>query len=232
MPSLSRPQGAPTKPVLLLLGARVKLRRLSGAACTAILLLVFGAAQAAPKDALQRYYNSVHTLTGEFTQTTRDENGNVVESASGSFAIARPDRFNWHYRTPYEQRIVADGEWLWVYDPGLSQVTVRPLDQVLGVGPALLLSGDYEDLAANFDIHAGQGGTLVLTPVEDRWQFQQVRLRLRDGVPVSVEVDNGMGLVTRLELSDLESNVEIPDSRFRFDVPEGADLVAPPGFER
>lgn len=209
----------------------MKFRKTSCAALAALLLLAFGAVQAAPEDALQRYYNGVHTLTGEFTQTTRDESGEVLESASGSFAIARPNRFNWHYRTPYEQRIVADGKWLRVYDPGLSQITVRPLEQVLGVGPALLLSGNYDDLTASFEIRAGEDGWLVLTPRQDRWQFQQVRLRLRDGVPVAVAVGNGLGEVTRLELRNLETNVDIPDSRFELEVPESVDVIAPPGFE-
>lgn len=205
--------------------------QLIAAALAVALLVAFGPAQAAPEDALQRYYNGVDTLTGEFTQTTRSEDGEVLESAAGSFAIARPNRFNWHYRTPYEQRIVADGEWLRVYDPGLSQVTVRPLEQVLGVGPALLLSGNYDDLATNFEIGAGQDGWLVLTPRQDRWQFQRVRLRLRDGVPVAVAVDSGLGEVTRLELRNLETNVDIPPSRFELEVPEGVDVIAPLDYQ-
>ncbi|HKJ94771.1 MAG TPA: outer membrane lipoprotein chaperone LolA [Gammaproteobacteria bacterium] len=197
------------------------------------LLSVLPAAQAAdsPIDQLRGYFQSVDSLKGRFSQRTLDDSGAVVDQSSGDFLIARPDRFDWVYEKPFKQRIVADGRWLYVYDVELSQVTVRPLDKVLGVGPAVLLSGDYPALQESFDIEEGDDGWVRLKPKKGDWDFQSARLRMRDGVPVAVEVNDGMGQSTRLSLTDLEKNVTVAKGRFDFSIPDGVDVIAPDRFK-
>lgn len=195
-----------------------------------ILVLVL-AALAAPAygqgiDSLKNYYRSVQSLSGDFVQTTRNELDEIIESSSGQLWIQRPDRFRWAYREPFEQDIVADGKQLWVYDKDLEQVTVRPLTEVLGLGPALLLSGDYKSLEESFTIRE-QDGWVELIPKQSDWDFQSVRLRLDQGVPSVVEVDSGLGQITRLELRNLTRNPQIATSRFKFVPPEGVDIVSP-----
>ena len=191
--------------------------------------LVFGAAQAQGVAELEEYFRSVRSLSGSFEQTTLDEQEKPIERSSGSVLIQRPDRFRWHYDQPFEQLIVADGKRLWVYDVDLMQATVRPLGDVLGVGPALLLSGDYASLKRSFDIAAESDGWLRLTPREGDWDFQAVRLRMADGVPAVIEVDTGLGQITRLELFDLKRNPRIDPAQFRFTPPKGVDVVDPSG---
>jgi chaperone LolA len=194
-------------------------------------LLAGTAVAAQPLQALKDYFDSVRTLTGSFVQETRDETGTVVDRSTGDFAISRPDRFAWHYRTPFEQRIIADGRWLVIYDVGLQQVTVRPQERVLGVGPAVLLSGDYRTLQENFELRPADDGWIELKPRDGEWEFQSVRLRLVDGIPAVVEVNDGLGQTTRLELHDLEPNVPIDPQRFEFSPPPEADVIAPPEYD-
>ena len=95
-------------------------------------------------DALARvdaYLASLKTLSADFVQVVRNRDGQVVDRASGTLSLSRPDRFRWDYRQPYLQTIVADGERLWLYDSDLEQVTVRALEAGLGSTPAMLLSG-------------------------------------------------------------------------------------------
>ncbi|MDN5849874.1 MAG: outer membrane lipoprotein chaperone LolA [Nitrococcus sp.] len=176
---------------------------------------------------LRQYYDSIHTLTGRFVQETRAEDGNLIDSSSGEFALARPNRFNWLYEEPYRQRIVADGEYLWVYDVALRQVTVRTLDKVLGVGPALLLSGRFSDLRQSFELKELGGGWIRLQPKSGEWGFQQVRLHIAQGVPDVVVVESGLDQTTRLELRDLERNPPLDPQRFRFTAPDGVDVIGP-----
>jgi chaperone LolA len=194
-------------------------------------LLAGTASAAQPLQALKDYFDSVRTLTGSFVQETHDETGAVVDRSTGEFAISRPDRFAWHYRTPFEQRIIADGRWLVIYDVGLQQVTVRPQERVLGVGPAVLLSGDYRTLQENFELRPADDGWIELQPRDGEWEFQSVRLRLVDGIPAVVEVNDGLGQTTRLELHDLEPNVPIDPQRFEFSPPPEADVIAPPEYD-
>jgi chaperone LolA len=203
-------------------------------ACT--LLIIVGGLPSpllgADEAPLRAYFESVTRLTGSFEQTTRDERDQVVERSTGTFSLARPDRFHWFYQTPFEQRLVSDGDWLYSHDIELSQVTVRPLEEVLGVGPAVVLSGDFSDLKASFRISAGeQDGWYRLEPRDADWDFQSVRLRLDDGIPDVVAVNDGLGQTTRLELADLERNPDIPEARFRFEIPDGVDVIAPDEFD-
>lgn len=194
----------------------------------ALLLLLLPPATAiasGPTAALERYFGAVDTLAGRFVQETTDESGAVIERAEGTFLIARPERFDWHYETPYEQRIVADGERLWVYDVDLEQVTVRPLDAVLGVGAAQLLSGELAALAETFDILAGEGDWIRLEPTDPAWDFQHVRLRLEDGVPRVIEVRDDIGQSVRVMLESLERNVDVAAGRFNFRPPDGVDVI-------
>jgi outer membrane lipoprotein carrier protein len=183
------------------------------------------AADGDPVADLRHYFESVDTLEGAFTQTTRDERGEVIEEAEGSFVLARPERFVWEYRTPWEQVIVADGERLWVHDVALDQVAVRPLDEALGVGAAQLLSGDFATLQADFELSASESGGIVLKPTDPAWDFQRVHLELDAGVPVAVEVRDGMGQRVRVALIDVVRNPEVDPGRFDFEPPDGVDVM-------
>lgn len=186
-------------------------------------------AQAQSLAQLKDYYRSVESLSGEFVQTTRGESDEVIETSSGTLLIQRPDRFRWFYKEPFEQLIVADGDKLWVHDIDLEQVTVRPLDEVLGMGPALLLSGSYQSLEESFQIEEEGDGWLTLIPKQSDWDFQSIRVKMDQGLPKVIEVDSGLGQATRLELKDLELNPRTDPRQFRFTPPAGVDVIAPQG---
>ncbi|MBW8810131.1 MAG: outer-membrane lipoprotein carrier protein LolA, partial [Lysobacter sp.] len=59
-------------------------------------------------------------------QQVFDTNGKLKESSSGQVALSAPRLFRWEYTKPYPQLIVADGKKVWVYEPDLQQVSVRP----------------------------------------------------------------------------------------------------------
>jgi outer membrane lipoprotein carrier protein len=195
-----------------------------------LLWLPAGFAQKSELAALQEYFDTVTSMQGSFVQSTLDETDALIEQSTGEVYIQRPNRFRWSYAEPFEQEIVADGKRLWVYDVDLEQVTVRPLDEVLGFGPALLLSGDFETLQETFSIRPEAQGWLELRPKQADWDFQSVRLRMVQGVPEMIEVDSGLGQITRLQMKDIERNPRIPAERFRFQPPSGVDVIAPDGL--
>jgi outer membrane lipoprotein carrier protein len=195
----------------------------------AAVFMLSAPAQAQSLAQLKDYYQSVKSLSGDFVQTTRSEADEVLETSSGNLLIQRPDRFRWFYQEPFEQLIVADGEKLWVHDVDLEQVTVRPLDEVLGMGPALLLSGSYQSLEQSFQIKEEDDGWLTLIPRQPDWDFQSIRVKMAGGVPSIIEVDSGLGQATRLELKNLDLNPRIDPLQFRFTPPAGVDVIAPQG---
>ncbi len=193
-------------------------------ALLAALFTVAPPASADPLAELSGYFEDVETLEGRFEQTVKDERGEVLERSRGSLAIERPDRFEWVYETPFEQRIVADGERLWIHDVDLEQVTVRPLKETLGSGPALLLSGRLETLEEQFTTRV-DGGWIELEPRDSDWQMEAARLRMEDGLPREVIVIDGLGQENRLVLEDLARDVAFGEERFRFEPEPGMDVI-------
>lgn len=200
----------------------IYLRALAGIIVLTLFLMT--SVGASDISSLEHYYTDVTSLSGRFVQESRDEDGRLIERSEGTLAIQRPNRFHWRYETPFEQEIIADGRNLWVYDIDLEQVTVRPLDEVLGTGPALLLSGRLDDLKSQFEISA-DGDWITLTPRDSGWEVTSVRLQMADGVPQSVVVQDGMGQENSLQLMDLERNPDLDAEIFDFTPPPDVDVI-------
>lgn len=197
----------------------------------AVFLLLALKVQADPLQDLERYFFSVNSLEGRFVQETRDEDGRLLERSEGTLALQRPNRFHWHYQTPFEQDLLADGERLWVYDRDLEQISVRPLDEVLGSGPALMLSGEFQTLEEQFDL-TEDDGWIRLAPRDAGWEVSEVRLQMEAGLPKRVLVKDGLGQTNELVLEGVRENVGFGRDRFRFEIPEGVDVIGDTGDRR
>lgn len=189
-----------------------------------LLTVLAGPAQADSLATLERFYSDTRTLAGRFTQTVSDANGTVTETSSGQFAIQRPGRFRWDYQAPYEQTIVADGRELWVYEPDLDQVTVRPIDADNADAPGLLLSGAAFP-AELFDVTREMDGWLRLIPKQKDGGLGAVRLKLAGDSVQALQLEDGLGQTTRIELLDQQRNRSLPAARFRFQPPPGVDVI-------
>lgn len=198
--------------------------RLHRALLAALLVLPLPPAAASALAPLERFYADTRTLAGRFTQTVTDASGTVTEESRGEFAIQRPGRFRWDYQTPFEQIIVADGRELWVYEPDLDQATVRPVDEHTADAPGLLLSGARFP-AELFDAVAEANGWLRLTPTRPDSGLGSVRLKLTDGTVQALELHDGLGQTTRIELHRLRRNEPVPAKRFAFTPPAGVDVI-------
>ena len=113
-------------------------------------------ASASGLDSLEQFVKTAKTGRAEFSQvvTAPAKEGQAArsKSSSGTFEFARPSRFRFLYRKPFEQTIVADGQTLWLYDVDLNQVTARKQSAVLGSSPAALIASapDIKALQADF----------------------------------------------------------------------------------
>ena len=100
---------------------------------------------------LDKYFSEVDSFEGQFLQTVFDENGEVIQDAKGEVALDKPGRFRWQYTQPYPQLILADGDYLWIYDEELLQATAKPIGEALGNAPIMLLT-DIRPLNKDFEI--------------------------------------------------------------------------------
>jgi outer membrane lipoprotein carrier protein len=195
----------------------------------AILLSPVAARAADAVERVEAYLGTLKTLSANFVQVVQDRKGDVTDRSSGTLSIARPDRFRWDYREPYEQAIVADGRKLWLYDPDLEQVTVRSLEQGLGATPAMLLSGSGKvgDAFTAGAVEQRQDWTWCrLVPKQRGSDFDRVSLAFdARGELAAMELVDKLGQTTTVQFSALERGTRLDDSLFRFVPPKGADVI-------
>jgi chaperone LolA len=184
-------------------------------------------AAASGLDQLKAFIAGTQSFTADFQQTVTQTSGKH-QDGSGTVSILRPGKFDWHYIKPYEQRIVADGKQLWVYDPDLKQVTVKKQDQALGDSPAALLAGSNE-LNKRYllaDLPAKDGVEWVeATPKNPDSGFSKVRIGFKDARPVAMELSDNFGQHTQIRFSNLARNPKLDAAQFNFTPPKGADVV-------
>lgn len=192
------------------------------------LLLAAAAAQADAIDTLKAFVSDVKTGRARFTQVVTSPDGAKKKTSNGSFEFARPNRFRFAYAKPYEQLIVGDGQKIWLHDPDLNQVTVRPMSETLGATPAALLAGSSLDKDFNLKALPDEAGLqwVQATPKQKDSGFQSVKVGFRGKQLAAVEIVDSFGQRSRLDFAQVEANASLPADRFRFTPPPGADVLS------
>lgn len=195
---------------------------------TAIFLTTPLFAQAGGIDQLRSFLNETRTFQADFEQSVISRNGRPPQVSSGRLAIFRPGKLRWEIHKPYPQLVVGDGVKIWIHDPELQQVTVRPAGQALGGSPAALLAGSNA-LEKNFTLkEAGDAEGLAwveATPKSAESGFEKVRIGMAGKAMQVMELFDNFGQTTRIHLLRPESNPNLPPTLFRFTPPAGSDVI-------
>ncbi|NKC13074.1 MAG: outer membrane lipoprotein chaperone LolA [Gammaproteobacteria bacterium] len=195
-----------------------------------VLVLGIGQHAAAAKAgvALQAFLDGASSVAAQFEQNLFDDAGKLIETSTGFMVLRRPDQFRWHYAQPFEQQIIADGEKIWIYDPDLQQVSVKPMGRTIGGSPAILLSSDRRitELFEVRDLDPAKGLDWVeLIPRETDSAFTALRVGMRDGVLAAMTLADTFGQRTELSFHDVRRNQALPEDTFDFVPPPGADVL-------
>lgn len=179
----------------------------------------------------QKLYESLKTLTSlkaKFFQQVVDSEGEVIQEAKGIFELKKPGRFRWHYDPPYSQQIIADGKNLWLFDLELAQATVQPIEQALGSAPIILLT-DLKPLSDDFEIRDmpesfGLEWVALVPKIQDT-EFYRIEIGLDDDVIREMRLHDHFDQKTIIRFSDIDKLANLPNSRFRFSIPDGVDVI-------
>lgn len=168
------------------------------------------------------------TITARFSQLTLDGSGTQLQETAGEMSVKRPGLFYWHTDAPQEQTMISDGQKVTLWDPDLEQATIKKLDQRLTQTPALLLSGDVSKISESFDITSKQAGDVMdftLKPKTKDTLFDSLRLSFRGGKINDMQLIDSVGQRTNILFNGVVVNQPIPASKFKFDIPKGADVI-------
>lgn len=186
-----------------------------------------GEARLGPTEFVERFVDDVEDLTASFEQDVFDVDDELLEKSTGQFLLLRPNRFAWYYDTPYELVIVADGETLWMHDVELEQVTRAPISD-LAASPAMVLSGEGA-VGDGFIVNDAESDDdrrwIELLPTDDDSEFVSAKIAFRDGVPTGLELIDSLSQLTRIEFGDVDVNSGLRARDFRFEPPDGVDVV-------
>ena len=199
-------------------------------AAATLLLLLAGHASAGPaRERFDAFLHGLESMEARFRQVLLDERGQAVDESTGIVSLQRPGRFRWDYSAPFPQLIVADGDRVWLFDPGLEQVTVRPQSQALGATPAALLAStqpvDEVFKVSELDARDDGSAWLALEPRDSASNFEAIRIGFGAQGLRAMELRDSFGQTTRIEFSDIRRNPVLAATLFRFTPPAGVDVI-------
>jgi outer membrane lipoprotein carrier protein len=186
-------------------------------------------------EGLENFVKQTKSGRADFSQAVtspaKDGQAARTKTSSGSFEFARPNRFKFVYKKPFEQTIVADGQTLWLFDVDLNQVTARKQASVLGSTPAALIASaaDIKALQADFVLAnaADKDGLewVLATPKAKDSSLQSVRVGLKGNDLAVLEILDAFGQRSVLTFAGFQSNAVLDSSTFQFKPPAGADVI-------
>ncbi|MGS1105693.1 outer membrane lipoprotein chaperone LolA [Achromobacter anxifer] len=198
------------------------------AAVAALSLAPAMAFAASAQEQLRAFVATVTSATGSFSQYTVNNQGRTQPAQTGVFSFQRPGKFKWAVQKPYEQLVISDGRQVFQFDPDLAQVTERKVDAAIGTSPAAILFGSGS-LEQSFDVSAlpSKDGIdwLRAKPRTADAGFSRVDIGMKDNLPVRVELLDSFGQTTRVDLSGIVANPQLPAKEFQFVAPKGVDVV-------
>ncbi len=156
----------------------------------------------------------------------------ITDEAAGRLLVKYPGKMRWEYETPSPMLFVSDGQSLWMYQPEENQVTVGLASEVLGGRQGASFLSDIRLLRQAFRISLDPDGSeevirLKLLPEGEAYDIAEIYLKIRRDTYDIVEVVtiNLYEDHTRIQLLDFDFNAVLPDHLFRFEIPEGTDVL-------
>ena len=186
----------------------------------------------------KEFIANVKNAEGEFSQQqirppkSGEGQPKVLRKSQGRFVFQRPGKFIWETIKPFEQKVIADGQRLLLWDKDLNQLTIRPAGKSLSASPAAILFGQIA-IDERFELIPGgeKGGMywLELKPKADKsagdMPYSRVGVGMANGLPVGLELHDNFGTITLINLSKIRINSNLGAEVFKFNPPAGADVL-------
>lgn len=178
-------------------------------------------------ETLHHFLNNLHSFRANFVQTQPDEQLFELNKSTGYVVLQRPGKLMWVYQSPEHQEIISDSLNLWVYEPDIDQVTVRPLTSVQTDFPLRWLLFN-ESIESNFNIlpeSIKKGVSWYNLTPKDSTYFQSLEVAIKDDQLVQLWMYQSMDNVTKVVFTDGQQNQTIADNQFDFKPPAGVDVI-------
>lgn len=202
----------------------MKLKLVFGFAC------LLGSLSTEAQDAgemLVQKLNAIKSLSADFNQTTQTKKKEISHE-KGHMVVERPGHFRWETKSPVNQLLLADGQKIYIYDPDLEQVTIKPQTKAMRGTPASFLSSSNEALLEDFSVNMqpkGQEEVYQLEAKNPQPTFVRMMLSFKGNELQSMFLEDQLGQKINVILNKVKQNLVIPKSSFEFKPPRGVDVI-------
>jgi len=156
---------------------------------------------------LKNFSRNTKSSSGDFVQQQVSQGSDgklkINKELSGNFVFSRPGKFVWTVLKPYEQKMLADGKQLAMWDKDLNQVTYRSANQALATTPAAILFGDTP-LDQYFELQlVGEKGNLTWVELSPKVSkqgsndipYSKIGIGMSNNLPQAMELRDNLGRV-------------------------------------
>lgn len=182
---------------------------------------------------VDKRYNALKAMKAEFVQTFNGSG--VSRSESGTLSLKRPGKMRWDYRSPREKLFVSDGKTAIFYVPGDKQARKAPVKKIDDLRtPLRFLLGkarivkEFDDIAIVNGAKLRSAGNVVIggTPKHMADRISKVLFEVtKEGQIQYISIEEVDGSVTEFAFSNIQENLSMADSQFKFTPPAGIELV-------
>ena len=182
--------------------------------------------------AVDEHYNQLKTFKAAFTEIYQGDG--ISRTESGTLWLKKPGRMRWEYHVPREKLFLIDSQNAYFYvtgDPQAKKTPVKNLDDIRSPLRYLLgktkLEKELDALSLAPDLTPVQQGDVVLrgVPKTLKDRISEVVLEISAAHQIRRILIHGVdGTTTDFRFSQIEENIPVQDSLFRFVPPPGVQV--------
>jgi len=185
--------------------------------------------------AIQQKYKAVEGLEAKLVQVNYIATLDQFREFRGEFSFKKPYFFDMKVNYPTSQRQTFDGQYLWIYTPANNQVLKNQVSPDLLNHPLISLLSTMENLEKDFFVvvnntKEGLDLSLKLTLKQPQSEVRELLVKLeKEHYRIKeLTIYFTSGNYTRIVLTKLKENPEIPAQQFYFSPPPGVEVVETP----
>lgn len=189
-------------------------------------------------DNIKKNYSKLESYQANFSILS--VKGDKKTTQTGVLRFKATDKLLMEFYQPARQKIVSDGKMMWIYIPSMNVVAEQDLMTDSGLftsgseaGLNRLFSKYHYRFASKDEPEAMPDGTkmytMVLKQKESRGGYKTINLWISEDFFIrKAEGFTSSGKKVEITLSDIKTNVDLPNGIFKFDIPATARVIKNP----